>query len=215
MNATQIIVLRHGETVWNVEGRYQGHLDSPLTAAGLAQGKAMAQRLAHIPFRALYSSDLGRARQTAELIGVATGQAIRFEPDLRERHLGIFQGVAKAEVPSRFPREFDDFRRGGPDHIIPEGESARQRYEIVTACLEKLASNHAGQTLVVVAHGGTLSALLRYVLKIPLEVPRRFRLPNAAFNRFAWESGRWYLETWGDTSHWQTPVSSDDLEHAI
>jgi broad specificity phosphatase PhoE len=68
---------------------------------------------------------------------------------------------------------------------------------------------------VVVAHGGTLSALLRYVLKIPLEVPRRFRLPNAAFNRFVWESGRWYLETWGDTSHWQTPASSDDLEHAI
>jgi probable phosphoglycerate mutase len=134
MNATQIIVLRHGETAWNVEGRYQGHLDSPLTAAGLAQGEAMAQRLAHIPFSALYSSDLGRARQTAELIGVATGQAIGFEPDLRERHLGIFQASRKRRC-HRASLASSMISDEGPDHIIPEGESARQRYEIVTACL--------------------------------------------------------------------------------
>ena len=215
MSVTQIIVLRHGETAWNVEGRYQGHLDSPLTAPGVAQSKAVARRLRALQFSALYSSDLGRARQTADLVGAATGHAIQLESGLRERHLGLFQGILKEEVPSRFPREFDDFRRAGPDYVIPEGESARQRYQLITACLEQLASRHAGETVVVVAHGGTLSVLLRYVLGIPLEIPRRFRVTNAAFNRFTRENDRWYLETWGDTSHLQTIGSSDDLENAV
>jgi probable phosphoglycerate mutase len=216
MAAAHLIVVRHGETVWNVEGRYQGHLDSPLTDKGLAQSKALARRLAGLPFNALYSSDLGRARQTAEIVGEMTGHSVQLEPRLRERHLGVLQGFTKLELPSCLPREFDEYRRGDPDHVVPQGESARQRYQIVTACFEELARRHVRETIVVVAHGGTLSALLRRVLGVPLEVPRRFRVTNTALNRFTWENGRWYLEVWGDASHWESrPETSIAAESSL
>lgn len=203
MTATQLIVVRHGETLWNSEGRYQGHLDSPLTAKGLAQSQSLARRLAGVPFSALYSSDLGRARQTAEIIGEATGHSTQLESRLREQHLGVFQGLTKLELRARLPLEFDDYRRGDPDHVVPQGESARQRHQIITGCLDELAKHHADETIVIIAHGGTLSALFRHAVGVPLEVPRRFRVANTALNRFTWKNERWCLEVWGDATHWE------------
>jgi len=215
MAATHLIVVRHGETLWNVEGRYQGHLDSPLTNRGLAQSTALARRLAGVPFKALYSSDLGRAQQTAQIVGDVTGHAVQLESRLRERHLGVLQGFTKRDLPSRLPREFDEYRRGGPDHVIPQGESARQRHQIITACFDELVRRHVGETIVVIAHGGTLSALLRHVVGVPLEVPRRVRVANTALNRCVWENERWHLEVWGDTSHLEVIGSSTTGEGSI
>src|SRR5262245_45575580 len=110
MSGTRIILLRHGETVWNLEGRYQGQLDSPLSTAGVTQARALAQRLATVHFAALYSSDLGRARQTTECIADVTGHKIRADPRLRERHLGIFQGRLKPELKLSFPDEYRRFK---------------------------------------------------------------------------------------------------------
>src|ERR1051325_10264843 len=98
MLLTRLIVVRHGETVWNLEGKLQGQMDSPLTPSGLAQSRALAERFSRCPISALYSSDLGRARQTAESIAVRTGQEIRFDDRLRERHLGVFQGLTWVQV---------------------------------------------------------------------------------------------------------------------
>src|SRR5438477_4218649 len=88
--ATQIIIVRHGETTWNLEGRHQGHLDSPLTKRGVAQAEALAARLGNEEFAALYSSDLGRALATAEIIGTRCGKSVVIDARLRERNLGIF-----------------------------------------------------------------------------------------------------------------------------
>lgn len=201
MSVTRVILLRHGETTWNLEGRYQGQLDSPLTPVGLDQAQALARRAAGMKFSALYSSDLGRARQTAGCIAESTGHQIRLDARLRERHLGIFQNLLKAGLRQKFPDEYHLFKSGGPDHVLPEGESARQAADRGNACLEELARRHPGETIVVVTHGGNLSALLRHTLGIPLDAPRRFERDNASWNVFSYADGRWLLETWGDTSH--------------
>ncbi len=207
MKATRIILLRHGETVWNLEGRYQGQLDSPLTPVGEAQARGLAQRLAGGKFAALYTSDLGRARHTAAFIAESSGHEPRVEARLRERHLGIFQNLRKAELKEKFPDEYRLCKSGGPDHVIPHGESTRQAADRTNTCLEELARRHCGETIVVVTHGGTISALLRHTLGIPLEAPRRFERSNASWNVFMFSDDRWLLETWGDVSHLEHSAS--------
>ena len=210
MAATRIILLRHGETTWNVEGRYQGHLDSPLSPRGESQARALALRLAGMKLTALYSSDLGRARQTADAIAKATGQEVRIDPRLRERHLGIFQGLLKSEIKLKLAEDYRLFKTAGPDHALPGGESPRQAAQRNIACLEDLARRHPDETIVVVAHGGTISALLRHTLSIPPGTPRRFERFNASWNVFTWDdnAGRWRLETWGDLSHLSATIPS-------
>src|SRR5712671_5870809 len=126
MIVTRLIVVRHGETVWNVEDKLQGQMDSELTPLGNAQSQALAERLSRCAISALYSSDLGRAGQTAELIAARTGQQIRFDARLRERHLGIFQGRTWAEVQRLFPEDIARFLSNEVDYVVPEGESFSQ-----------------------------------------------------------------------------------------
>lgn len=201
MSVTRLILLRHGETEWNLEGRYQGHLDSPLTPAGVAQARALAERAARQTLSALYSSDLGRAQQTAGAVAESTGLKVTVDVRLRERHLGVFQWLLKAELREKFPDEYRQFKVSGPDYVIPGGESSRQGHARVIACLDDIARRHVGQQIAVVAHGGTISSLLRHTLGIPLDAPRRFERPNASWNVFLWDDGKWLLETWGDVSH--------------
>src|SRR5918999_6281569 len=127
MNRTQLIIVRHGQTQWNLKLVRQGHLDSPLTERGIAQAKALGERLARETFTALYSSDLGRALQTAQMIAAATGHKIVTDARLRERHLGIFQGLNGDEIRAKYPEEYRLHRTVGPDYGIPDGESVRQQ----------------------------------------------------------------------------------------
>src|SRR5262245_50858139 len=122
MERTHVIIVRHGETEWNIAGVRQGHLDSRLTARGIAQAKALAARLGRERFAALYSSDLGRAVQTAREISIVTGHEVVTDARLRERHLGIFQGLSGDEIDERYPKERRRLRTMGPDYIIPGGE---------------------------------------------------------------------------------------------
>lgn len=201
MTATRLILLRHGETEWNREGRYQGHLDSLLTAAGVAQAQALASRLQRQRFSALYSSDLGRAQHTAKIIAERTGHAVRCEERLRERSLGIFQGLLKTEIKQKFPEEYQRFKTAGPDYALPGGESPSQRDRIALAALEDLVRRHPGEQIAIVTHGGVLSGMLRHALGIPPGAPRRFARPNGSWNVFGCENGRWFVETWGDIGH--------------
>ncbi len=206
---THLIIVRHGETEWNIAGIRQGHLDSQLTEKGLAQARALAQRLAREKFSALYSSDLGRAVQTAAAIAELTGHKILTDPRLRERHLGIFQGLSGEEINARYPEERRLFRTVGPDYVIPGGESMRQQVARNVAFLNELAARHRGEQIVVVTHGGVVSGFFRYTLEIPLEAPRRFEFVNAGLNIFAREEDIWLLLTWGDVSHLAPGAASE------
>lgn len=207
MDKTQLIVVRHGETQWNLEGRRQGHLDSPLTARGIAQAESLARRLKNYSFNGLYSSDLGRAYRTAEIISRATGHRINVDERLRERNLGIFQGLTGEEFRQAHPDAYQTLRARGPDYVIPGGESMRQQVERNIRCLEEIAGRHLGETVVVVTHGGVLSGLFRHTLAIPLEAPPRFQFTNGSLNIFTYQEGSWMLRTWGDSGH----LEPDDL----
>jgi probable phosphoglycerate mutase len=208
--ATRLIIVRHGETEANLAGRWQGHGDSPLTEVGVAQAEAVAQRLGDCGFSTLYSSDLGRAHQTARIIAGQTGHAVVLDRRLRERHLGVFQGLTRAEMADRYPEAYRLYRTSGPDYAIPGGESARQRFERAIAGLEEIALKHAGETVVVVTHGGVLNGLMRYALGIPLDSPRQFKIWNGSINVFLFEDGHWMLETWGDRGHLSDLGALDD-----
>jgi probable phosphoglycerate mutase len=201
MERTQFIIVRHGQTQWNHRGIRQGHLDSDLTARGIAQAKALGIRLAREHFTTLYSSDLGRAVHTARIIAASTGHEIVTDARLRERHLGIFQGLDGDQIRAKYPEEHRLHRTVGPDYVIPEGESVRQQVARNVAYLTQIAPKHLGETIVVVTHGGVLSGLFRHTFSIPFDAPRRFEFTNAGLNVFNYENGNWFLQTWGDTSH--------------
>lgn len=210
MERTQVIIVRHGETEWNIANIRQGHLDSPLTEDGIAQAKALARRLMSERFSALYSSDLGRAMQTARIIAEATGHEIVSDPRLRERHLGIFQGLSSDEIKEKHPEEYKLHRSLGPDYVIPSGESFRQQVARNLAYLNEIAAKHLGETIVVITHGGVLSGLFRHTFSIPFEAPRRFEFTNAGLNVFVYEQGSWFLQTWGDLSHLANGATDDN-----
>jgi broad specificity phosphatase PhoE len=196
-----LIAVRHGETEWNVQRREMGHLDSPLTKRGIQQAEALGRRLSETPFDALYSSDLGRAVQTAEIIASICKKHVRLDSGLRERNMGIFQGLTWEEVSEKFPRERESYERVGFWDVIPEGETAQQRSNRTLRVLTAIAEAHPNQTVTVVTHGGFLAGFLGLVLGIPFGYGSRFKKQNASFNVFEYADSRWCLETWNDISH--------------
>jgi probable phosphoglycerate mutase len=197
----KLIAIRHGETEWNIQSREMGHLDSPLTGRGILQAEAIAKRLSRCRFDALYCSDLGRAIRTAQIISSATGVEPLLEAGLRERNMGIFQGLTKAEMIGKFPREYSDYRQIGHTYRIPEGESGQERLGRSVRVLTEIAMRHVDQTVVVVTHGGFLMGFFEHVLGMAPGNEWRFGRQNAAFNCFEHRDGTWSLVTWNDTSH--------------
>ena len=209
--STRILLIRHGQTEWNSGSIFQGHLDSNLTAKGVAQAEAIGRRLAGMKTAALYSSDLGRARHTASLISRATGHPVTEDPRFRERSLGVFEGLNRDQAITRFPEEYRRYTSGDSDYVVPGGESARGRFELGLAGFNELAEKHAGHSVVVVSHGGLIQGMFRHVTGIGFEEARRFSLYNCAYNSFLYrESGEWLLETWGDISHLHEPIAAGE-----
>ncbi len=207
---SQLILIRHGETDWNFDGRLQGHEDVPLNDVGRAQSDALAARFAGEAVHALYSSDLARAFETARRVGTLTGRAVATDARLRERHLGVLQGVNKATVEATMAAVYAGYKSEDPDYVIPGGESAREFAARVLACIHELAHRHAGERAVVVAHGGVLDQVYRHAAGLPLCGPRAFTLLNASVNHLTFERGKWRIGEWGDISHLEQSLSLDE-----
>jgi len=200
---TTLLLIRHGETAWNAEGRIQGQLDVPLSARGVWQATRLAQRLAAEPIDAVISSDLARARLTAEPLAQALRLPVAVEPRLGERHFGRFQGHTAEEIAARWPGDFHRWRQRDPDWPIPEGESGTVFGARVRAALADLCARHAGSCVAVVAHGGTLDVAYREALALAWDAPRRHVMLNAGINRMRAEGQplRLALIDWGDVGH--------------
>ena len=198
---TELILVRHGETLWNRERRMQGQTDVPLSEIGLKQAHAVGQRLAQEKFAALYSSDLARAYATAEAIAHASGKPIISDKALRERTFGIFEGLTSPEIAVRYPLENERFAAREPDYVVPGGESSRAFYERGLACLTRIANTHAGERVVVVTHGLVLDTLYRAARGMDLAPRREAPLYNASLNTFRYVDGGWIEVTWGDVEH--------------
>jgi probable phosphoglycerate mutase len=209
MQKTIVYIIRHGETQWNKIGKQQGHLNSNLTENGIKQARAISGYLDN-NFNVIISSDLGRAVQTAKIIAGSLGAPVVYDSGLRERNLGIMQGLTTLEFAELYPQEYKKSELADPDYIIPEGESAGQRYTRVIATLDKIAKEHEKQKLLIVTHGGVLDSLFRYTLFIPLSVKRTFSLINGSINIFSYTT-EWSLEMWGYTGHLKGLAALDDF----
>jgi 2,3-bisphosphoglycerate-dependent phosphoglycerate mutase len=211
MPPTELLLIRHGEKEWNREGRIQGHLDIPLSETGIQQAEALAERLAGTAFDALYSSDLARARLTAERVARRTGHRIVTDPRLRERHLGVLQACTADETTGPNREAYAAFRGGTADYVIPGGESGRGFFARVIGVLTEIAERLAGGRVVVVTHGGVLDAVHRHAAGKGPEGPRAVGLLNTSLNVFRFEAGRWSMLTWGDVGHLEGGDSRDDI----
>jgi probable phosphoglycerate mutase len=195
MTNTRTIAIRHGETIWNRDGRLMGNLDIPLNPNGVQQAEAVAERLARIEFHTIYSSDLSRAYDTARVIADKTGKEIVRDPRLRERNAGVLQGLTKAERAEKHADIYQQQEEVGEEYVIPEGESDGQMTRRVVECLEDIREKHPGETVVLVAHGGVLARLVQYTLGLSSMQRRHVRAHNACICVFIHDGNRWILET--------------------
>jgi len=202
MEATRIIAVRHGETAWNVDARIQGQLDIGLNDTGRWQARRVGEALASEEITAVYSSDLGRAHQTAQSISEVKGVPVIPNEGLRERSFGIFEGKTFDEIHETWPDHAHNWRKRIPEWQPPDGgESLLELRERVTRTMRELAARHPGEQIVVVAHGGVLDALYRVATGQEVNSPRTWELPNGAINRLLWTPEGFTLVGWSDTQH--------------
>ena len=204
--ATDLILLRHGETDWNRELRFQGHIDVPLNDVGHEQARRLGLRLAGEPVQQIVSSDLMRAQQTAAPAAQQLGLPIATTIALREQHFGVAEGLRAEEIQQQHPRAWEDWLLFREDHpAMPEGESPRAFHARVLAALGRIAMAHAGRLVLVVTHGGVLDMVWRTARGLSLSGPRQSLIPNAGFNRIriadAAAPERIEVLAWADTAH--------------
>jgi probable phosphoglycerate mutase len=210
MSRTTLTLVRHGETSWNTEGRIQGHTDIALNQLGLAQAEAVGKRLAREQFDAIYSSDLLRAYRTACPAVPDPERTIVKDPRLRERHLGVLQGLTGEQAMAHQPAAWQVFRSRDPELALAGGESLGGFSRRVVAFIDEMLSKHAGYHVLLVTHGGVLDAAYRYALRMPLTVARDFPIYNASVNVLCHDGCGWRVESWGDVSHLPRELALDD-----
>ena len=209
--ATELLLIRHGETAWNAEGRIQGQLDVPLSPTGMWQAGRLAERFAEDagrePLAAIFASDLARTWSTALPAASRLGLPIQPEPRVRERSFGVFQGHTLDEVAQRWPAEFARWRERDPAFVIPDGESAHQVMARVLAALRDLTAAHGGQRIAIFTHGGVLDVAYRTALNLAWDAPRQHVMLNASINRVEARVEakpsplRLAILDWGDIDH--------------
>jgi alpha-ribazole phosphatase len=179
-------LVRHGQTDWNVEGRYQGQADPPLNQTGLDEARQAARRLAEQPLKAVYSSDLQRARQTAVVIAQACRLPLHIDARLREVNLGAWEGMLFNQIRARYPAELRERELNPLNSRPPGGETVEELWQRVKAVVNEIADRHAGEEVVVVSHGLTIGALLAYARERDPAVAFRFIPANGLVECLDW-----------------------------
>jgi probable phosphoglycerate mutase len=204
MSTTTLCLIRHGETAWNAERRLQGHTDIPLNAKGAVQARQMAQALKNIKlsFDVLYTSDLKRAADTANAVVELFGVEPQVDSALRERHFGALQGLSIGEAPLLQPEVWQAHITRDLEHDLGGGESIQQFALRVHNVLNKIRERHAGKTILLVSHGGTLDMMYRIASKQDLSAERIASVPNASLNWITHSKANgWEVKQWADTRH--------------
>lgn len=161
MTKTTILLIRHGETDWNAEGRWQGHSDIPLNENGRQQARALARRLAAWPIEAVYSSDLKRASETAEIIAAPLELTPILKTDLRERYSGFFQGLNGNDIRANYAEEWQKLITGGEVEGVESNHDVQER---MWRFFETVSAEHNGRMIALVSHGAALGMLIAQAL---------------------------------------------------
>jgi probable phosphoglycerate mutase len=198
---TDFVFIRHGETDWNRQQRFQGQIDVPLNTMGQAQAARLGERLSAERPDVLLSSDLGRALQTAAPLASAWALPARLQPALREQNFGVLEGLDVPTIKQRHPDLWALWLEHRADFTLPGGESLRQFHARVLGAVRELAAQQPGQTLAVVTHGGVLDMLWRTVHGLSLDGLRTCEIPNTGINRMRWRNGTLEIVQWADAAH--------------
>jgi broad specificity phosphatase PhoE len=186
---TNLLLARHGETDWNRDGRWQGQSDTPLNERGRRQAQELADQLDGVDV--IYSSDLARARETAEIVATRLGREVQVDPRLRERGFGAWEGLTSVEIEGRFADEHRRWRAGkgfGANDAEPFDSFAAR----IHAFLEDALRRHPGENVLVIAHGGSIRVI--HALATGRDYVRDHRLipavANCAVARYAAREGK-------------------------
>ncbi|HEY3415696.1 MAG TPA: alpha-ribazole phosphatase [Armatimonadota bacterium] len=198
---TVFYLIRHGETDWNVQGRFQGQQNPPLNATGETQARHVANALARYHFDAIYTSDLLRSVQTAEAIAQPHGIAPLPDPRLREVHFGAWEGFTVAEVAERWPEIQANWRADSLRTRPPDGETIEDLYARVVQLLPEIVERYPEGTVAIVAHGGPLRALITQALDATLSSFRHLSLDNCSISILRWQNTHSTLVRFNDVCH--------------
>lgn len=187
----RLLLVRHGQTAWSAERRYQGSTDVPLNDTGLRQAAALGRHFSGQKIDAIYSSNLQRALQTASAISETTGVAIVPEPRFRETSFGLWEGKTYSELQTQWAEHLIAWRLDPMTNTPPDGESLAQLLERAGDGIEAIARKHHDETVMIVAHGGVLRAVICYALSLPSAAFWRIELGSASISE---------LHLYGDTT---------------
>jgi len=203
MTKTRFCLVRHGETDWNAERRLQGYTDIPLNTRGLAQAAQTAKALkkANFQFDVLYTSDLHRAKQTAQAIEHLFAVSAISQSSLRERHLGALQGLTIHEATLLEPELWQIHLSRDIHQELRGGESISQFANRIKTALQEIQEKHSGETILIVSHGGSLDMMYRMASKQALDAEKLVAVPNASLNWISFDGENWKVDNWADTSH--------------
>jgi probable phosphoglycerate mutase len=181
-----------------------------LNDIGLAQADAVGRRLRPESFDAIFSSDLIRAFRTASPVVAAPETDIAREPRLRERNLGVLQGLTGYEAKDSQPIAWSVFKSRDPALPLESGESLGEFHWRAVHFIDEVVARHAGQRILLVTHGGVLDAAYRLATGMPISATRDFPILNASINVISHDGRRWGMQSWGDVSHLPQELAMDD-----
>ena len=207
----RLILVRHGQTEWNAGGRYQGQSNVALSDTGRKQARFLAERFPVRQLDAIYTSDLDRAKETAECVGKRLGLTVCPEKAFRELSFGDWEGLTYQEISSRWPEEAEKLFTAPDELVIPHGETFRDLQKRALDKIYSLYEKHIDQTVAVFAHGAINKTILAGLLHIPLHYLWSLRQDNTAVNILRLDDGYVMVELINSTSHLGEDMISQGL----
>ncbi len=197
----RIILLRHGETTWNIEGRYQGQEDTPLSERGIAQGKAAALALKDIHIDRAISSPLSRSYDTCRFAADYHHLPVTKDPRLTEISHGLWEGIHADEIKAKYPKEFHLWHTHPEQVQMPEGENLEDVRKRSREAFDEYAAKYDGETILVAAHDAVNKAILCDLLGLDMSHFWQIKQDNACINVVEHDNGTWRLVTLNATTH--------------
>lgn len=197
----KVILIRHGETDWNREQIFRGRIDVALNEVGLAQAKAVGASLKDIQIDAIYSSPLGRAFETARIVGEDRNCEVKVEEGFIDIDFGRWQGLSHQKIKEEYKGLYETWLSKPQMVTFPEGESLKEVRTRSMKSLEKVIKNHPGETLAIVSHRVLNKVLLCSILGLELSHFWYIRQDTCAINRFEYKDKKYYLTLLNDTCH--------------
>jgi len=204
---TKLLLVRHGQTLWNNAFRYQGHTDTELSDDGRSQSEQLSRRLAEIPLQAVYASDLRRALDTAGIIAEPHGLPVQPMAGLREINFGAWEGLTFQEIKNTYRDIAENWHKSPGSVRIPDGETFQELKERAYGTVMDLVKRHDPGTIAVVTHGGVIRAIICALLDIDLNNVFRIRQDNIALNIIDYYEGYGILNLLNDTHHLESNLS--------